>query len=82
MTTATAGVVGRPRNQMSLSRPALYAVLTVLALSAFAANSLLCRMALRDGAIDPVSFTQIRLCSGALANTCRLADLTRLVATI
>jgi drug/metabolite transporter (DMT)-like permease len=42
-------------------------VLTVLALSAFAANSLLCRMALRDGAIDPVSFTQIRLGSGALA---------------
>lgn len=41
--------------------------LTVLALIAFAANSLLCRMALRDGAIDPISFTQIRLGSGALA---------------
>jgi drug/metabolite transporter (DMT)-like permease len=43
------------------------AALTVLALTAFAANSLLCRLALRDGAIDPVSFTQIRLGSGALA---------------
>jgi drug/metabolite transporter (DMT)-like permease len=42
-------------------------VLTALALTAFAANSLLCRLALRDGAIDPVSFTQIRLASGALA---------------
>jgi drug/metabolite transporter (DMT)-like permease len=42
-------------------------VLTVLALAAFAANSLLCRMALRDGLVDPVSFTQIRLGAGALA---------------
>ena len=50
------------------SRSALAtAVLTVLALTAFAANSLLCRLALRDGAIDAVSFTQIRLVSGAVA---------------
>lgn len=50
------------------SRSALAtAVLTVLALTAFAANSLLCRLALRDGAIDAVSFTQIRLASGAVA---------------
>ena len=41
-------------------------LLSVLALCAFAANSLFCRLALRDGAIDPVSFTQIRLASGAL----------------
>ena len=34
---------------------------------AFAGNSILCRMALRDGAIDPASFTSIRLLSGALA---------------
>src|ERR1041384_1134757 len=33
---------------------------------AFAANSLLCRAALRGGAIDAVSFTAIRLISGAL----------------
>jgi drug/metabolite transporter (DMT)-like permease len=40
-------------------------VLTVLAVLAFAANSLLCRMALRGGAIDPASFTNLRLLSGA-----------------
>ena len=34
---------------------------------AFAANSLLCRLALRDGAIDAASFTTLRLASGALA---------------
>jgi drug/metabolite transporter (DMT)-like permease len=34
---------------------------------AFAGNSILCRMALRDGAIDPASFTSIRLFSGAAA---------------
>jgi len=33
---------------------------------AFAANSLLCRMALGGGLIDPTSFTAIRICSGAL----------------
>lgn len=41
-------------------------LLTVLAMVAFAANSLLCRMALKSGSIDPASFTAIRLCSGAL----------------
>jgi drug/metabolite transporter (DMT)-like permease len=40
--------------------------LTVLALLAFAGNSLLCRAALRDTAIDPASFTLLRLVSGAL----------------
>jgi drug/metabolite transporter (DMT)-like permease len=43
----------------------LYAVLTALTLIAFAANSLLCRMALRADLIDPVSFTTLRLVSGA-----------------
>lgn len=33
---------------------------------AFAANSLLCRMALGGGLIDPASFTMIRLASGAM----------------
>jgi drug/metabolite transporter (DMT)-like permease len=33
---------------------------------AFAGNSLICRLALRDGAIDPASFTSIRLISGAV----------------
>ena len=40
---------------------------TTLALLAFAGNSLLCRVALRDTAIDPASFTTLRLFSGALA---------------
>ena len=40
--------------------------LTALAMVAFAANSLLCRLALRDTAIDPAGFTLIRLVSGAL----------------
>jgi len=42
-------------------------VLTVLAMIAFAGNSLLCRLALHHTAIDPASFTWIRLVSGALA---------------
>lgn len=40
--------------------------LTALAMAAFAANSLLCRLALRDTAIDPAGFTFIRLLSGAI----------------
>lgn len=40
--------------------------LTSLAMVAFAANSLLCRMALGPPAIDAASFTGIRLVSGAL----------------
>ncbi len=34
---------------------------------AFAANSVLCRLALREGAIDAASFTAVRLVSGAVA---------------
>ncbi|MBX3650876.1 MAG: DMT family transporter [Burkholderiales bacterium] len=41
-------------------------LLTALALLAFAANSLFCRAALRDTAIDAASFTTIRLVAGAL----------------
>lgn len=41
-------------------------VLTVLALVAFAANSLLCRAALKSASTDPATFTTIRLVSGAL----------------
>lgn len=40
--------------------------LTSLAMIAFAGNSLLCRQALKHTAIDPASFTAIRLVSGAL----------------
>ncbi|MDH4275049.1 MAG: DMT family transporter [Gammaproteobacteria bacterium] len=40
--------------------------LTVLAMIAFAGNSILCRIALKHTAIDAASFTSIRLMSGAL----------------
>jgi drug/metabolite transporter (DMT)-like permease len=42
------------------------AAYTLLALTAFAGNSVLCRLALHDGAIDPASFTLIRFASGAV----------------
>ena len=40
--------------------------LLVLAMLAFAGNSLLCRVALKGGTIDAASFTSLRLVSGAL----------------
>src|SRR5689334_2905098 len=46
--------------------PARTVALAALALAGFAANSLLCRAALRGGAIDAWSFTFVRLGSGAL----------------
>ena len=53
---------------MSGSSPLLRAIVyTSITMLAFAGNSILCRMALRDGAIDPASFTSIRLLSGAVA---------------
>ncbi|HLT28387.1 MAG TPA: DMT family transporter [Zeimonas sp.] len=44
-------------------------LLTCVAMLAFAANSLLCRLALVDARIDPASFGLLRLASGALALT-------------
>lgn len=44
-------------------------IYSAIALMAFAANSLLCRMALVDGAISPLPFTLIRMISGALLLT-------------
>jgi drug/metabolite transporter (DMT)-like permease len=41
-------------------------VLTCITMCAFAANSLLCRAALAEPAIDAMSFTAVRLISGAL----------------
>ena len=41
------------------------AILTLIAMLAFAGNSLLCRLALKDGQIDAASFTAIRILSGA-----------------
>jgi len=52
-----AAVSGAPVNR---------ATATVFALLCFAANSVLCRTALRQPHIDPASFMSIRLCSGAL----------------
>jgi drug/metabolite transporter (DMT)-like permease len=40
--------------------------LVALAMLAFAGNSLLCRVALKGGAIDAASFTSVRLVSGAI----------------
>jgi len=41
-------------------------IYTALALIAFAANSILCRLALSEEAIDPASFTSVRLMAGAV----------------
>jgi drug/metabolite transporter (DMT)-like permease len=43
-----------------------FALAAALAMVAFASNSILCRMALRGTAIDPASFTSVRLVTGAL----------------
>ena len=42
------------------------AVYTTVAMVAFAGNSVICRMALFDGSIDPASFTSVRLVAGVL----------------
>lgn len=49
------------------------AALTTLAMFAFAGNSLLCRIALRDTGIDPGTFTTVRIVSAAVV----LAAITR-----
>lgn len=55
-------------SQAPARHPALgTALLTALAMLAFAANSLLCRIALQEGSIDPASFGAIRLAAGAAA---------------
>ncbi len=41
-------------------------ILTIMTMFAFAANSILCRLALQSGAIDATSFTYLRLISGAI----------------
>lgn len=53
----------RDLRSMSTSRAWL---LTVLAMFAFAGNSLLCRAALQDTTIDAATFTSLRLAAGAL----------------
>lgn len=51
---------------MQPMQPIRIVALTALAMLAFAANSLLCRLALAKSHIDPASFTAIRLVSGAI----------------
>lgn len=51
---------------MEPNHPIKALVLTAMALMAFAANSVLCRLALGAQAIDAASFTTIRLVSGAV----------------
>lgn len=48
------------------SRAVCTVALTAIALTAFAGNSILCRLALGAAAIDPASYTAVRLVSGAL----------------
>jgi drug/metabolite transporter (DMT)-like permease len=43
------------------------ALLTVVAMFAFAGNSLLCRVALKGTSIDPATFTTVRIVSAAIA---------------
>ena len=53
---------------LATGRPRLATLaFTAAAMLAFAANSLLCRLALQTGGIDPASFGAIRIASGALA---------------
>ena len=51
-------------NQLSILK---ITFLTVIALCTFAANSVICRLALESGLIDPSSYTSIRLLSGTFA---------------
>ncbi len=52
---------------MTRSRTLTAIAATVTAMLAFAGNSILCRLALAGGSIDPASFTALRLISGAVA---------------
>jgi drug/metabolite transporter (DMT)-like permease len=54
------------RMQRSLERKSATVVLTVLALIAFAGNSVFCRLALAEPIIDPASYTAVRLITGAI----------------
>jgi drug/metabolite transporter (DMT)-like permease len=56
-----------------MSRPSQTALLTLLALVAFASNSILTRLALGAGAMDAATFTTLRLLAGA----CVLAAIVR-----
>lgn len=55
------------RDTAASPRPLVTLAFTAAAMLAFAANSLLCRLALQQGGIDPASFGAVRVVSGALA---------------
>ena len=50
----------------SVNRAGIFFVYTAFALVAFAGNSVLCRLALKEAAIDAVGFSAIRLVSGTV----------------
>jgi drug/metabolite transporter (DMT)-like permease len=54
------------RGNKTVTRARIF-ILTFVAMTAFAGNSLLCRLALKQTRIDPASFTLIRIISGAVA---------------
>ncbi|WP_308601832.1 hypothetical protein [Massilia sp. Dwa41.01b] len=55
------------RDLATIRRPVMTLACTAAAMLACAANSLLCRLALQDGSIDPASFGALRVVAGALA---------------
>jgi drug/metabolite transporter (DMT)-like permease len=63
--SSSRGVDFTPREKAV--NPIRLSILTLLAMIAFAANSLLCRAALKQTSIDAASFTFIRIFSGAAA---------------
>jgi drug/metabolite transporter (DMT)-like permease len=63
--------------EQSRQAAAVTIALTVTTLIAFASNSVLCRLALAHGAIDPASFTSLRILSGAATLWCISALLRR-----
>ncbi len=56
-----------PHRSDTLVTPARIFILTLVTMVAFAGNSLLCRLALRQTAIDAATFTLVRIISGAVA---------------
>jgi drug/metabolite transporter (DMT)-like permease len=58
---------GLPPARSTVMLPLRGAALTVFAMLAFAGNSIICRLALKEQTIDPASFTAVRLAAGALA---------------
>ncbi|MDQ6809484.1 MAG: EamA family transporter, partial [Verrucomicrobiota bacterium] len=52
--------------RLAAPRPGQILLLTLLAMFAFAANSLLCRAAFKQTAIDPATFTVVRILSGTI----------------